>query len=491
MGAIAWCVGLTLLWQSGPTSPWPVSGDVDGVSDPTIIKAGGRYHIFSSGPGIEARVSPDMHRWTRQNPVFADVPPWVKAKVPGANAFWAPDISLRDGRYWLYYSVSTLGSRRSVIGLATNKTLDPADPAYRWKDEGLVWETTQADDYNAIDPNAVESPDGKLFLAFGSFWSGLKIVALDRATGKPAPGASLKPLASRPGSGAIEGACIVRRGAYHYLFCSHDFTGRGLESTYKVVVGRGASPFGPFLDRSGKAMLEGGGTTLVAADPYWRGPGHNAVLQDGDQWWLVYHALDPRRGAALTLRIDRMRWTSDGWPEVDKPSPPVYGWWEHRVAGGPITLVHLLPEGKINSPTDPATWSLAGDALEMRWPNPAAPGGAFVDRCTVSQDRRTYSGRNQAGVEIRGRLSVIGWWEHRVSDGAASMIRLLPGGKIGDANGPATWKLTDDTLELRWPNAAAPGGAWVDTVRLSADRSTYDGTNQSGLKLTGRQVASE
>jgi hypothetical protein len=94
-------------------------------------------------------------------------------------------------------------------------------------------------------------------------------------------------------------------------------------------------------------------------------------------------------------------------------------------------------------------------------------------------------------VEIRGRLSVLGWWEHRVADGAATMIRLLPGGKISDPGGSATWKLTDDTLELRWPNASAPGGAWVDTVRLLPDRSAYDGKNQSGLRLTGRHVASE
>jgi arabinan endo-1,5-alpha-L-arabinosidase len=440
---------------------------------------------------METRVSLDLRKWTKQAPVFAALPTWARAKVPGATGFWAPDISFRDGTYWLYYSVSTLGSRRSVIGLATNTTLDAADPAFRWVDRGLVWETTDADNYNAIDPNSIVAPDGKVYLAFGSYWSGLKAIALDRVTGKPTAGAAPQPLASRPGADAIEGACIVRRGAYHYLFCSHDFTGRGLESTYKVVVGRASSPLGPFADRAGKPMLEGGGTTVVASDPYWRGPGHNAVLQDGDKWWLVYHALDPQHNAALKLRIDPLRWTADGWPEVEKPAAPVYGWWEHRVADGPPVLVHLLPGGKVNTPEDPAGWTLTGSTLEMRWPNPAAPGGAFVDRCTVSADRRAYAGRNQAGVVIRGRLSVLGWWEHRVADGAATMIRLLPGGKISDPGGSATWKLTDDTLELRWPNASAPGGAWVDTVRLLPDRSAYDGKNQSGLRLTGRHVASE
>ena len=49
----------------------------------------------------------------------------------------------------------------SAIGLATNVTLDPQDPNYRWIDQGLVWETLESDNYNAIDPNAVEGPDGQ------------------------------------------------------------------------------------------------------------------------------------------------------------------------------------------------------------------------------------------------------------------------------------------------------------------------------------------
>jgi arabinan endo-1,5-alpha-L-arabinosidase len=484
---------IAVLGQSGPNTAWTVTGYTRGASDPAIIKSGDRYYyyIFSSGRGIPVRVSSDLHHWERNAPVFAALPQWARDKVPGATGFWAPDISFRDGRYWLYYSVSTWGSRRSVIGLATNATLDAADPQFQWQDEGLVWETRESDDYNAIDPNAVEGPDGELYLAFGSFWTGLKMVPLDRATGKPQPGAELKPIAARPRAEAIEGAFIVRRGAYHYLFCSHDFTGRGLESTYKVVVGRGSAVTGPFVDRAGRPMLEGGGTTVVANDAHWRGPGHNAVLQDGDKTWLVYHALDPTRNAALTLRIDTVRWTEDGWPEVDQPAPPVHGWWEHGVTDEPATTIRLLPDGKIDAPGDPASWALAGDALELRWPDPAAPGGVRVDRCTVSADRRSYSGRDPLGREIRGRLSVIGWWEHRVANGAATMIRLLPGGTINNPDDVATWTFAGDTLELRWPNAAAPGGVWIDVVRLSADGSAYEGRNQNGIRISGWQVASE
>jgi hypothetical protein len=109
----------------------------------------------------------------------------------------------------------------------------------------------------------------------------------------------------------------------------------------------------------------------------------------------------------------------------------------------------------------------------------------------MSADGRRYTGANQAGVAIVGVRSVIGWWEHRVADGAASMLRLLPDGKINAPDGPNTWKLTGDTLEMRWQDPAAPGGAWVDTVKLDAGRATYEGKNQTGVRLRGWQVASE
>lgn len=481
---------LICMCRTASAEPWTVTGDVQRVSDPAIIKSGGRYYIFCSGPGIPVRVSADMHQWDLLAPVFADLPEWAKEKVPGARWVWAPDISFRAGRYWLYYAVSTLGSRRSVIGLATNTTLDAKDPAFRWQDQGLVWETHETDNYNAIDPNAVEASDGQLYLAFGSFWTGLKMVLLDRETGKPKPSAELKPIASRPGAEAIEGACVFKHGEYFYLFCSHDFTARKLASTYKVVVGRSREATGPFVDRTGRAMLEGGGTTIVANDARWRGPGHNSVLEDNGMTWLVYHAINPVGRPSLTLRIDTIQWTADGWPEVEKPVPPIYGWWERTVAGK-TTTIRILPDGKIEAPDGSATWTLIGDTLEARWPDPSKPGSEIIERCTVAANRRSFSGRDHQGAPIEGRVSVIGWWEHRVGNGAASMVRLLPDGRIDDVAGGPTWKQTDDTLEFRWPNPAAPGGVWIDTLKLSADHSAYEGSNQDGFKISGWQVASE
>ena len=106
-------------------------GAVRGVHDPSVIKADGTYYLFSTGAGIPIRSSRDLRHWDRAGRVFAVNPSWFKEAVPGSNWIWAPDISRRRGTYWLYYSVSTFGSNRSCIGLATNATLDPSSPDYQ------------------------------------------------------------------------------------------------------------------------------------------------------------------------------------------------------------------------------------------------------------------------------------------------------------------------------------------------------------------------
>jgi Beta-xylosidase len=294
------------------------------VHDPCIAKEGDTYYVFSTGRGISVHTSADLIHWQRRGRLFVEPISWTAAKIPGStDYYWAPDISFFDGKWHLYYSISTFGKNRSAIGLATNNTLDSTRPEYRWKDEGSVIDSGPADDWNAIDPNVALDERGQPWLSFGSFWSGIKLVKLDRKLGKPIEKTpELFSLACRPRGGEIKGAIeapfIERRASYFYLFVSFDFCCRGVESTYNIRVGRARKMQGPYFDKDGKAMLDGGGTLLVSGSGRWRGPGHNAVLHDKDGDWLVYHAYDAEDSGAPKLRMEPLSWSNSGWPTIGR-----------------------------------------------------------------------------------------------------------------------------------------------------------------------------
>ncbi len=303
-----------------------LAGDLTPVHDPSIIKQGDTYYLFvttsreDQPPGlIHIRTSKDLVTWTKSGAVFAAMPEWTKREIKGTTGLWAPDISYANGRYRLYYSVSTFGSNHSAIGLATSPTLDPAAPGYGWTDQGPVIVSPRGGDYNAIDPNAFTDADGKSWLVFGSFWTGLKLIAIDPATGKRlAADDTVRALARRPAPGAIEAPFLVRHGDFYYLFASNDFCCRGANSSYYTVVGRARAVAGPYLDYDGKPMMDGYAQVVLHArlDPTnrWRGPGHAAVLHDGANDYIVYHAYDASNKGRPTLRVQRLGWTKDGWP---------------------------------------------------------------------------------------------------------------------------------------------------------------------------------
>jgi len=282
------------------------------------------YYVVATGPGIHLFRSTDLRHWERAGQVFDQpVPAWARREVPGANGIWAPDLSYHDGLYYLYYSVSTMGSQRSVIGLAVNQSIDPASEDYRWEDRGKVIESNPHDyDFNAIDPALFVDHHGRWLLFFGSYWTGIKAVEVDPATGKPKPYAEIKAVAAHPDSKSrdIEAAYVVHHDGYYYLFVSWGSCCDGAASTYHVVVGRSRAATGPYVDADGKPMLDGGGTLVLAGDERWRGPGHNGVITTDAGEWMVHHTYDMQNlDAQRILQVRPLSWTKDGWPQVGDP----------------------------------------------------------------------------------------------------------------------------------------------------------------------------
>ncbi|HXT34965.1 MAG TPA: arabinan endo-1,5-alpha-L-arabinosidase [Chloroflexota bacterium] len=325
------CVAVLALLGGSGAVPSGRADDMSGytfVHDPSMIKEGHTYYLFSTGDpagvigngNAQIRTSTDLRHWRYRGTVFQTIPGWVIDAVGEIPNLWAPDISYYHGLYHLYYAGSTFGTSNSVIGLATNKTLDLASPAYHWVDRGLVIRSTTNDDWNAIDPNLALDAHGNPWLAFGSFWSGIKLIALDPATGKPAGSRyTLHALAYRPGSNAVEAPFIVYRYPYYYLFVSFDHCCEGVASTYRIIVGRASQITGPYLDRAGRRLDQGGGTQLLASNGYERGPGGQSVTWDGAAYLLVYHYYDGRDSGNAKVQVRKMSWTPDGWPRLGAP----------------------------------------------------------------------------------------------------------------------------------------------------------------------------
>jgi arabinan endo-1,5-alpha-L-arabinosidase len=311
-----------------------LSGDYPITHDPSIAREGDSYYVFATTSNAKEgqfpiRCSNDLINWKLCGQVFDKIPDWIHQVSPTTKDLWAPDISFWNGKYHLYYAYSTFGGNTSGIALATNDTLDPKSPKYRWHDEGLVLKSTHDDDFNAIDPNIVFDQKGQPWLSFGSFWSGIKMRRIDAATGKPsaqdsktyALAARVKPEnAESPKPGlppdwqAIEAPFIIHHGDYFYLFVSFDLCCRGTKSSYRTMVGRSKNVTGPYLDAGGKPMLEGGGTQLLRPNDRWLGPGGESVLQRPEGDLLVFHAYDAVTGKPA-LQISTITW-ENGWPHA-------------------------------------------------------------------------------------------------------------------------------------------------------------------------------
>jgi arabinan endo-1,5-alpha-L-arabinosidase len=296
-----------------PPRALELRGDL-GTHDPVVIVQDDVFYEHQTGPRVPGKTSRDLMSWEgAPSALGGRNPDWVAREVPEARDLWAPDLSFFGGKYHLYYSASSFGSNSSCIGHATRDSMKEG----AWADQGPVVCSNHGsrDDWNAIDPNAIMDRDGKAYLFFGSFWDGIKVIELN-ADGSRS-GNALHSVASRQG-GAIEAPFVVRRCGYYYLFVSFDKCCNGAMSTYNIRVGRSDKVLGPYKDKSGKALLEGGGTELVKSGGSWRGPGHNAILFHGKKAYNIYHAYRSDNGNS-TLRISELAWDADGWPVSGGP----------------------------------------------------------------------------------------------------------------------------------------------------------------------------
>lgn len=497
--------------------------------DPEVIKDGGYYWVYSTdykvggtaAPGIQVRRSTDLVNWSWYGYAFSGMPAGAQSWT-GVNVLWAPEIVKMGSTYYLYYCASQFGTRTSYIGVATSSS--PAGP---WTDKGEVFKSKDGDgnQANAIDPNIVFDASGNPWLSYGSFFGGIYLARIDAATGKLVTYNQGTLIAKRASSviGGVEAPNLVYNAAQgmYYLFTSYDSCCSAFD--YNVRVGRSASITGPYKDYNGNELTN---TTLTPSEvgtkvlgsykfngsEGWYGPGHNTILQDGSNWYMLHHA----RGASdknwTYLHVRKMLWTGDGWPVVSPErytgetestltSNTVIGQWESIVLdrnnNGQLTssTISLLASGKIGSETSANRWEFtAPNTLKLYWHAPGqAPNDYWIDTVKVMEswdwekNRRTYiyTGMNQSGTNIWGKKSdapiVSGAVYKLINAGSNKALDVASGGTANGTNvqiwadnglTPQEWivtRNTDGTYKLTNTNS--------NRVLDVANGGTTDGTN--------------
>lgn len=297
------------------------------VHDPVMAKEGDTYHLYFTGRNISSMSSKDLASWRFERSVFSRPPQWAMDSVRGYKGHtWAPDIIYHKGYYHIFYSCSTFGKNTSAIGHAYRKTLSP-EVQEPWTDTGAVIVSHPGDNYNAIDPNVVIDDDGHPWMAFGSFWGGIQLVQLTddmSATLKPE---KLYTICTRRFDGqadvpsmpenAVEAPFIFKHGGYYYLFVSYDFCCRGLKSNYKVVVGRSKDVTGPYVDKEGRKLTQGGGSLVIGQNDDFVAIGHSAAYHFDGKDYFMAHGYSRTEDGASKLFLREMTWDEAGWPVVE------------------------------------------------------------------------------------------------------------------------------------------------------------------------------
>lgn len=313
---------------------FPQTGECTGVCqgrlhDPAVVYRAdiNTYYRFTTNDGITTSTAPNISGpWTYRGAAF---PEGSVIDLPGRMDLWAPDVFEDDGIFYMYYSVSAMGSQNSDIGVASSSTMDPGS----WNDHGSLG-IPQNSSYNRIDPNLFRhSAESEFLLTFGSFWGQLFQVPL---TNPPyhingdivhlAKNDSVRPAGLV--SGSTEGSYIFQWNGFFYLFFSSGNCCNELEEglaplgeEYRVMVCRSLQPNGGFVDRLGRDCLtQNGGSLILASHDDVYAPGGQGVFWDPQQNSVVMYYHYVKNSVSYSYDEFFFGWNKldfvGGWPVV-------------------------------------------------------------------------------------------------------------------------------------------------------------------------------
>ena len=280
--------------------------------------------------------------WKPGQCLFATKPAWVTEEAPlNDGAFWAPELDYNEetGTLALIYSVSEMEFRESgpntCVGVAYARDLDGFPNKLTWEDAGepvtCIIGANYEEERSAIDPSVFwgfGENANKLFMVTG----GGRIIGseLDPSTYLQKDGewfdlekndwVELSTGPQREDNTWVEAAYIHPnpQTGYYYLFVNWGACCSGLDSTYEIRVGRSRNPLGPYLDKNGRNMMEGGGSVFEKIQRgFVIGPGHTGIWEKPNKkQFVTYHYYDERReDGASWIAERRLKW-KNGWPKA-------------------------------------------------------------------------------------------------------------------------------------------------------------------------------
>ncbi|HEX8474685.1 MAG TPA: glycoside hydrolase family 43 protein [Pyrinomonadaceae bacterium] len=304
--------------------------------DPTVLRASdGLFYAYATQTVIDGRTvniqvarSRDLVSWEHLGDALPAKPKWADQ----TQKFWAPHVSQHGDTFYMYYSADPNTLTGLCLAVATSTS--PSGP---FTDKGEPLKCGKS--FINIDPMAYDDPQtGKRLLYWGSGFEPIRVqeLAADRVSFKQGSRAVelVRPIKTADTvdnyQRLIEGAWVVRRNGYYYLFFSGDNC-CGDKAHYAVMVARSKSATGPFetlADATGEPQ-----SVILARNERWIAPGHNSVVTDAEgQDWIAYHAIDTNRrllqgddikgdrDVRRIMLIDRLIYRR-GWPRVEWGSP--------------------------------------------------------------------------------------------------------------------------------------------------------------------------
>lgn len=266
-------------------------------ADPTVKKFGDTYYIYATTDGSGAGFGPaqvwmskDFSNWTL-----------MPMNWPDTHWIWAPDVicDTQDGKYYMVYcqpcqlhmgvSETPRGPWQNILG----------------KSDAVLVPDRFVTNAITLDGQTFVDDDGSVYMYWGTwgiykgFGCGAGKLNADKKSFS-----ETRLIPNTEVTDFFEAPFVLKRNDIYYFMYS---SGSCHDHTYRVQYATSDKPLGPYKYQG--CILE------TNADGTVHGPGHHSVLQEGNEYYIVYHRHDnphSNRGFHRQLCIDKMEFLPDG-----------------------------------------------------------------------------------------------------------------------------------------------------------------------------------